>query len=130
MTRPGGVIIISTGNTDAISWRFMGSRYWYCAIGEHISFINKQWCYTVAKALNLRVWHIEKFSHLGENRTFSRIIRDLTANTFYKFFPEAFGWLRSIGLGGGDTSKYPELRQCPPSWISSKDHLIVIFRKS
>jgi 2-polyprenyl-3-methyl-5-hydroxy-6-metoxy-1,4-benzoquinol methylase len=27
VTRQGGFIIVSTGNTDAPSWRFMGSRY-------------------------------------------------------------------------------------------------------
>ena len=130
VTRPGGTIIISSGNTDAISWRFMRSRYWYCTIGEHISFINKQWCYAVAKTLNLRMRHFKKFSHSGKNRTLSRMSLDLTKNTFYKFFPRVFGWLRSIGLGGSDVSKYPELRQPPPNWASAKDNLVVIFVKS
>jgi SAM-dependent methyltransferase len=132
VTCPGGTIIISTGNTNAISWRFMGSRYWYCAIGEHISFINKQWCYDVAKALNCRVQHFEQFSHLGKNRTLSWMLLDLTKNVFYKFSPRVFNWLRSIRsiyLDKTDTSKYREFRQCPPGWESAKDHLVVIFRK-
>lgn len=130
--RPGGIIIISTGNTDAISWRFMRSQYWYCTIGEHISFINEQWCYNVAKLLNCRVQHFEKFSHLGRNRTLPRMILDLTKNIFYKFLPRMFAWLcliRLTYLSKTDFSKYRELRQCPPSWMSAKDHLIVIFRK-
>ena len=44
IVRPGGMVIVSTGNTNAPSWRLMGSQYWYCAIAEHISFINPVWC--------------------------------------------------------------------------------------
>lgn len=38
--RPGGYIIVTTGNTEAPTWRLMGSRYWYCHIAEHMSFIS------------------------------------------------------------------------------------------
>ena len=129
-TRPDGLIIISTGDTGALSWKFMGSRYWYCAIAEHISFINKQWCDAAAQALNLQIEHFDRFSHAGKNRSILRIASQLSKNTFYKFFPHWFGWLRSIGMGKIDTTKFTELKKHPPSWMSAKDHFIVIFRKS
>ena len=52
--RPGGFIVITTGNTEA----FMGgdgSRYWYCHIAEHLSFINPTWARLVAPALGLEI---------------------------------------------------------------------------
>lgn len=36
--RPGGVLLLSTGCTDAWPWRLSGSRYWYAGFGEHLSF--------------------------------------------------------------------------------------------
>lgn len=129
VTRPDGTIIIATGNSGAPSWKFMSSRYWYCTIAEHISFINEKWCYVAAYALNLDIEHIERFSHIGRNRTFLRIILDLTKNILYKLFPDAFGRLRLIGFGGIDVKKHKELKQHPPNWASAKDHLIIIFKK-
>ena len=41
--RPGGHILIGTGNTDVWQWKIAKGRYWYCWTAEHISFINKAW---------------------------------------------------------------------------------------
>jgi SAM-dependent methyltransferase len=129
VTRPNGIIIVSTGDSDAPSWRFMGSRYWYCTISEHISFINENWCRAAAGALRLHLVHLEKYSHAGRNRIFSKTALESTINLIYKFFPGFFGWLRSIGLGNANIEEFPQLKSNPPLWISAKDHMIVVFRK-
>ena len=66
--KPGGIIIVSTGNTQALSWRLMGSRYWYCTFAEHISFVNPSWCHKAAKQEGLTVEKIMSFSHSATNR--------------------------------------------------------------
>ncbi len=41
---PGGCIVISTGNADALAWRWMGPQYYYSHNAEHISFLSPDWC--------------------------------------------------------------------------------------
>jgi 2-polyprenyl-3-methyl-5-hydroxy-6-metoxy-1,4-benzoquinol methylase len=128
VTRPGGTVIISTGNTDAPSWRLMGSRYLYCTIAEHISFINARWCHQAALRLGLQVCRIEKFSH--GKATFPRRVSELVKNLFYLFFPQAAAWLRKKRLVGHvEASIDPSLQNHPPVWGSAKDHFMILFHK-
>ena len=129
VTRPGGTVIISTGNTDALSWRLMGSRYLYCTIAEHISFINKRWCYQAASRLGLQVYRIEKFSHMKVK--LPRRVSELFKNMFYLFFPRAAAWLRKKSLAGQvDASIDSSLQNHPPVWVSAKDHFMIMFHKT
>jgi 2-polyprenyl-3-methyl-5-hydroxy-6-metoxy-1,4-benzoquinol methylase len=125
--KPGGIIIVSTGNTQALSWRLMGSRYWYCTFAEHISFINPAWCHLAAKQDGLTVEKIMNFSHSATNRR--RQLEELAKNIAYKLVPSLTTWLRMNGFGGKDAKKYTVLANHPPSWSSAKDHIIVLFRK-
>lgn len=130
LVSPGGFLIISTGDTDAPSRKLMGSKYYYCTISEHISFINRKWCYNTAKALNLHVERIERFSHeKARNRNVLQMSLELTKNVIYRLSPNAIGKLRAIGFGRIDVRKHEALKFHPPSWTSAKDHLIAIFRK-
>ncbi len=51
---PGGSLIVGTGNSNAASWRLMGSDYWYCSTIEHISFINPRPTRTLGEIGSLR----------------------------------------------------------------------------
>ena len=128
LLRPDGSIIISTGNTAARTWRWSGSRYWYCTIPEHISFINEQWCRYAADKLNLRLTHIHRFSHTKAHM--SKISRELALNGLYIMAPGVFRALRRAGFGGQNARRYPEIADYPPSWMSAKDHLIVEFKQA
>jgi SAM-dependent methyltransferase len=129
VTNSGGFIIISTGSTDALSWKFMGSRYWYCSFAEHVSFINREWCDLTAQLLDLCIEHYEIFSHAGNNRTLVRVARETFKSAFYKFFPHLFGRIRYLASGKIDPGSYREIGEYPPAWTSAKDHILVIFRK-
>lgn len=59
---PGGIVILSTGNSDSLPWRLMRCDYWYY-FPEHVSFFNPRWFHWVANKLNLDVVLIKKFSH-------------------------------------------------------------------
>ena len=54
VVRPGGSVIVGTGNADAPTWRLMGSRYWYSWYPEHISFVSPRWFAQAAPASGLR----------------------------------------------------------------------------
>ena len=41
--RPGGVLVISTGDADALPWRLYGTDYYYCRMAEHVCFFRARW---------------------------------------------------------------------------------------
>lgn len=41
--RPGGRILVSTGNSRALAWRVSGASYYYSHLFEHIAFILPRW---------------------------------------------------------------------------------------
>ena len=127
--RSGGLLMVSTGNTESWPWRMMGSRYWYCTVSEHISFINPNWCRYVAPAANLEIVGVEYFAHYG-CATLSQRIADLGKNLIYHLFPGTVARLRTGGYGGVDTSAHKSMAYTPPMWFSATDHFIVVFRKS
>lgn len=127
VTKPGGVVIIGTGNTAAPSWRFMGSRYWYCAIPEHLSFINPAWCRLAATELQLALVQIERYSH-ADRRPLMRRGLAVVKNVLYRITPFLFESLRRRGFGSLDVRRHPAWASVPPEWLTARDHLLAVFR--
>ena len=125
--QPGGRIVMSTGNVESLTFRLMGSRYWYCAIAEHVSFVSPRWCQTVAGALGLELEQYATFSY--GRRGVGHWVSDIAKNMVYRQAPSIFGWLRKHGLGGLDVGRHPILKDYPPGWGSARDHFIALFRK-
>jgi SAM-dependent methyltransferase len=123
-TRPGGLIIVSTGNTAALSWRLMGGMYWYCSIAEHISFINTHWCKRTAEGLGLAIDDLRTFSH--EPAKMPDAFIQATANLFYRCLPGLAYKLRYFYARCKGNTCRPSYRT-PPHWRSAEDHLLVAF---
>lgn len=62
--KPQGVLLISTGDAENVAWRLARSRWWYCAIPEHISFISEAWCDHHMAGLGMKLVGIRKFRYL------------------------------------------------------------------
>lgn len=124
---PSGRFLISTGNLDSFSFWLMGSRYWYCTIAEHISFISPAWIRPQATRHKLEVENIIFFSH--EDHGLWQTVIQTTANMIYRFWPKLMRQLRRMGLGGKDVRKHPELVDHPPPWLAARDHFLVVLRK-
>ena len=105
----------------------MGSRYWYCAIAEHISFLSPDWFRKAAEKLGLERKRIEMFSH--KNVGWLIRVSEVVKNFVHKFLPSVWRTLRRSGIGGFDCSRHPLLAEHPPSWLSAQDHMIVLLRK-
>lgn len=127
---PGGLIIVATGNTNSASWRLMGSRYWYCHIAEHISFINPKWAARAARQLDLEVVDTRYYSHVAPPVRLRQRVYEMIANLLLRFFPGLFSVLRRSGAGGIDLQRYPDLSLTPPYWMSAQDHMLTVFRKN
>lgn len=127
--RPGGHVAIASGDTDAPSWRLLASRYWYCHVAEHISFINTRWAKEAARRLGLEVQYLRRFSHADGQQSLIRRYREASLNLLLFLAPSVFRWLRHMGMGGIDVIKFPGMALAPPYWFSARDHLLVVFRK-
>lgn len=127
VVKPGGWVLISSGNLDAFSFRLMKSRYWYCTIAEHISFVSPRWVDKHATDLGYQTTAHATFSHTLASVK-SRI-RESAINCLYRAFPKIFSGLRRLGLGGKKVSAHAALAEHPPVWVSAKDHFIVMVQK-
>ncbi len=126
--RPGGTLIVSTGNRDAWTWTLMRSRYWYCAIPEHISFLSVRWFEYAALSLSLRLASVWRYAHA--NARWTRKMFETAANVAYLVAPSAIGALRRRGIGHASAGLAPELvDDYPPGWLSARDHVLVAFIK-
>jgi SAM-dependent methyltransferase len=126
--KPGGQVIVSTGNTSARSWRFLGSRYWYCWYPEHIVFINPAWAAGAAQKLGVSMIEATTFSYGGGGRL--QRWGETIHNVIYKFFPRPLGWLRRRWSGKKGMRMLMERSLQPPGWSTAKDHVLLRFRKN
>ncbi len=83
--QPGGSLIVGTGNSQAATWRLMGSDYWYCSTIEHISFINPKWSLVAGNALGMPVERLETLSH--SRASVSKVCRETVMNLSYRAAP-------------------------------------------
>jgi SAM-dependent methyltransferase len=125
---PGGLLIIGTGDTDAPSWRLMRAEYWYCAIPEHLSFINERWIRHAAENTGLSVDRLERYTH-QPRASVARRTFEVAANLAHRLSPRITGVLRSAGFGGMDVRADANLKQFPPLWMSARDHILAVLRK-
>lgn len=128
VTKPGGCVLVSTGNTSSLSWKIMGGSYWYGLFLAHISFINDDWCRRSAKELSVLIKKTIYFSH-GEEYSAKNVVLECLKNVTYRIFPGLFSWMRKLGFGGINVKDSPQLADSPPYWKTARDHMMVIFEK-
>lgn len=117
-TRPGGWVIVSTGNTEAWSWRLVGSRFWYCYLPEHISFVSPGWFAHHAAGLGTELAAVRRFTYTPRFSLAGRLLR-----------------LAFMGLYGLSPTLYygvlPRDRRdhIPVGRGITRDHFVVALRK-
>ena len=63
LLRPGGVMVVETGNSDALPWRLSGRAYPYTGLVEHIGFFNRESIEAAGKMAGLELAHFERSFH-------------------------------------------------------------------
>jgi SAM-dependent methyltransferase len=121
---PGGILIVSSGDFDAASWRLMRNRYWYSAIPEHISYLSERWLRGALRPGALHLVGIRRFSHAPHAP--ARAVRETAANLIYRVSPLAARLLR-FGAGGRRDGNLNI--DYPPCWMSARDHFLAVLRK-
>lgn len=124
-----GLIIISSGNTEALGWKFIKNKYWYCSIPEHLSFINISWIYYIANKLNFGIDYIYEYAH-NNNSLINRTL-DIFKYAIYLLSPYVYGYIRkSFNKCLKSNLAFPDsIFYHPPIGRNFKDHIIVIFKK-
>jgi 2-polyprenyl-3-methyl-5-hydroxy-6-metoxy-1,4-benzoquinol methylase len=61
--RPGGMVIVGTGNSDHPAFRLLRAYFWYVHFPEHISFVSPRWVEHQARILNASVERIVQVRH-------------------------------------------------------------------
>jgi SAM-dependent methyltransferase len=126
--KPGGVLILSTGDMDCRTWRLMKHRYWYCAIPEHVSYLSLRWFLHTALSIPLRLVAARRFAHA--TLPVWRRSLETAANLAFLAAPKAVGLLRRCGLGNVSALLHPDAKSdYPPGWLSARDHVVVVLEK-
>jgi SAM-dependent methyltransferase len=127
LAKPGGRIVISTGNADALSFRLMGARYWYCRIPEHLAFISPRWFEIAADTLGLTIDGTLRFAH--GKRTASAYLYQMLRSTAYRMAPRLYLSTGQHLLKQLNRVGVTKTHVGAPSWMAAKDHFIILCRK-
>ena len=126
-SKPGGLLIISTGDLDAQTWRLMKNRYWYCALPEHISFLSERWFRKAAAQLGLEVADCRHYPHSME--PLRRKAQEAISNLTFLMLPKVIGAMRRRGIGHMSAQLHPDvIDEFPPGWASATDHVLIALR--
>ncbi|MDB5321803.1 MAG: hypothetical protein JWN40_3434 [Phycisphaerales bacterium] len=63
LLRPGGVMVVETGNSAALAWRLTGPAYPYCGIVEHVGFFNERSLGVAGRRAGLELAHFQRSCH-------------------------------------------------------------------
>lgn len=121
LLKPGGIFLAVTADTESLSWRIQGSRYWYCSLPEHVSFYSPRVMASVGRQYGSAIVEVQRLSH-ERSRWQERLIQR-TKNLGYV----AGGYLRGLGV--------PSLRRLfverrAPGWTTATDHMFIVMRRA
>ena len=123
---PGGVLLVSTGDTDAFLWRLMRRDYWYY-LSDHVSFFCESWFKWLAGQLGLEVVAARRFVRVRRpvRKRYNRLAQWLAfwALEHARRYPALYRMLVRV---------YPFSRiqrwSAPPACKGWRDHLLVMMR--
>lgn len=110
MLSKDGIFVGLTGNTDARSWKWHGSRYWYASLPEHQVFYNRSTIDRLAEIHGFEVVHYERTSHARFKVT--RKARDDVRGALW-------GLMMRLRLFK---------HTAPPGWLPAKDHMLFALK--
>jgi SAM-dependent methyltransferase len=116
--RPGGVLVLLTGDTAAPSWRWQGSRYWYCSLPEHVSFFRRSTLEHAGRACGMTTVEHRRMSHIRTRA--SRRLNEASKNVVY-------GFVHRVGWLPGSRLRSRVLDRRAPGWLSARDHQLVVM---
>lgn len=120
LLRPGGMLLIQTGDSAAWQWRLEKSLHWYCSLPEHVSFFCADTLDYVGGKLGMNRLH---YARVYQRQS---TLRQRALETF-----KNVGFMAANRLKGFRTNKLEQIfgQRRAPVWISARDHMLYLFQK-
>jgi SAM-dependent methyltransferase len=118
LTLPGGLVLVSSGNAGAWSWRLAASRFWYCYAPEHISFVSPNWFKKRVGPLGAEIVSVQRFAYSPKFSIFAKAAR-LCLMLLYRISPALYRRIQPPAR----RNNFPVGRGV------TRDHFLVILRK-
>lgn len=126
LLRPNGILIASTGDMDAWTWRCAGVRHWYLQTPLHLSFASRAFFRFVAEREGLRLAGVSRIPHrIGTLLTRCRQAIEIV----YWQLRQRGGWARIPQrlLQSLPGLRYLGHRESVPWTMRLRDHAFAVF---
>ncbi|HVT87576.1 MAG TPA: class I SAM-dependent methyltransferase [Tepidisphaeraceae bacterium] len=121
LLKPGGVLLAVTADTGSLHWHMLNCRYWYCSLPGHVGFFSRETMQFIGSKLG---WEMREFQRLRHERAkFYGRTMEMAKNVGYWI-----GW-KCCGFGLPLIRRFVIERRAP-GWVSAKDHMYVVMRRS
>ena len=121
----GGLLVVTTGNTRALTWRILKSEYWYL-YPEHVSFYSRRWFEWLCQRLDLEIISYKEFSHF--QGSLRERLRQFVKCIVYGISKRSPGGLKQVLNFMPLFSKVKYWKSAPFTPLMS-DHLLITMRK-
>ncbi|MCC9601237.1 class I SAM-dependent methyltransferase [Stieleria sp. JC731] len=129
LLRPGGFLILSTGDASHWTWKLLGGHHWYLHTAQHLCFATPKSIRWLANQTGLVLRSMTRHPHQNRSR-----------RTRLRHVLETLHWHGRIATGNrrriaGLIQRIPRQRHLihrdrPPMAVSLCDHMLVCFQKA
>lgn len=128
LVKPGGSLIIATGNADSRACRVDLPNFWYFRNIQHVAMLTRKYCEFIAEKFRLRISVWCELSHY-------KVTPFQKGEQYLRQFIYSCQHRNPNSLISRLFRTIPVLRRCvnwkiPPPFTASKDHVVVIFEKT
>ncbi len=127
LVKPGGMLVVSTGNADCRACRTDIPNFWYFRTIQHLCMITRQYAETFAFCSGLQLAAWQECSHY-DTRFFNKLAQHA------RQFVYGIKYRNPHSIAASVIGRLPVLRKSatwkiPPPYNASRDHAVVFFEK-
>jgi SAM-dependent methyltransferase len=128
LLRPGGLLVVGTGDMDAWTWRWSGSQHWYLETPEHVSFASRRFFRWFAGRTGAALERLSRVPH--QRGTWRERVDDAIDVLYVGSLGRGPAWR----LARGVIRRFPRWRGLVHRTAIThaahlRDHIIVVMRK-